>query len=176
MYQFVKRETLGETVPNQRFAAPSSNAVFNWWELAFPQPAYRLCVARIKAITDQDRFSCQLFDRNNNLKPGELDIDLRDWTQVWRGFPSTIDLPGPLSAPVDPVKNCTLLCVSEAALDKAGWSVGEIGTFSKWPRGEDLVTEAKQLRDFVRQIFNQVPGDAIKHVPGYTEIKHQLGL
>lgn len=138
------------TDPPGRFPPPQPDDRFAWWKLAVPSPVYWGCIVQITKITSADLVSVKFFARDATLLPTEVEIDLRDRNQAWRGLPSTIaSTLEPLPATVGELgtQTCAVLCVSTALLDKEHLT-GKV-EFIKYPYTEELVDENAALRTMV---------------------------
>jgi hypothetical protein len=133
-------ESAIDATPYKRFpdSTVTATAVFKWHRLARPQPRYSLCVAKIIAVQDPDLITVRLFDEHGVLHPEQLEVNLADWNQAWRTSPSTLDPAFTSHAELNG-KDCAVVCLSDALLDKYYPAPRPAVEFAKFPYTEEAI-------------------------------------
>lgn len=95
-----------------RFPVPATNEVIHWWAYATPEPAYVVCVIRLKNIIDDSSIEFTFFDPTTGKERAQrFTVDTFDRNNVWNGYPSTLgtlDKNQPIGH-----NDCALLCFTE---------------------------------------------------------------
>ena len=152
-FKFIAEEQQSNS-RQDRFPMPATNEVIHWWAYATPEPAYVVCVVRLKNIIDDRSIEFTFFDPTTGKERTQhFTVDTSDRSKVWNGYPSTL---GSLSSPIGH-SDCALLCFTEAWLDANAHDFYQIidkpGVLIKYPFGEGgLKYAAAAIRRLAREL------------------------